>query len=343
LNILKYHGLDGLRGVAALTVLVYHPFQYLKMGEAMPTAYLAVDLFFILSGFVMAHAYENALVSGRTSALHFMKMRVARLAPAAAIGTSIGAIATLINTWGEDWPTIMDGLISISLNFLFIPAGIDLNHSGRTMLFPVNPPLWSLFFELLVNALWCLCLVQDRRRAYLLGLLSAALLVYFNMKYGTLNIGWTFKMLIAGFFRVSFGFCCGLLIYHLKPKTPPTNTWANPAASVAFLGIVLAASPGRHDFMWALLSFPAMTWLSIKGTYNRVTDLLGGISYPLYAIHSPIMILMDTVSEKLGGGLSKPVLAVTIISVSITLAYLIHRFWEQPMRMALQKRLSRVA
>lgn len=86
-----FHTLDGLRGVAAGTVLIYH-FPSLWSPASAPSAYLAVDLFFLMSGFVIEHAYGQRLATG-LGVRRFLLLRLIRLYPLYLVGTGITALA----------------------------------------------------------------------------------------------------------------------------------------------------------------------------------------------------------------------------------------------------------
>ena len=88
-----YDILDGLRGVAALIVIVYHVFE-LHAGTPVPHGYLAVDFFFILSGFVIGYAYDGRW--GKMTTGGFFKRRLIRLHPMVVMGALIGAVTFLV-------------------------------------------------------------------------------------------------------------------------------------------------------------------------------------------------------------------------------------------------------
>ena len=161
-----YELLDGLRGVAALLVVFYHIFEGLSFaagGTLITTinhGYLAVDFFFILSGFVIGYAYDDRL--GKTMSLgNFFKRRLIRLHPMIVMGAVIGAITFCIQgsvQW--DGTKIATSMVMLALlcAMFFIPAvpGVRYEVRGNGEMFPLNGPSWSLFFEYIGNILYAL-------------------------------------------------------------------------------------------------------------------------------------------------------------------------------------------
>ena len=160
--------LDGLRGVAALAVLWYHVSEGFAFAEATNGAgdgiirsfnhgYLAVDFFFLLSGFVIAYAYDDRWGKGLTIG-NFFKRRLIRLHPMLIAGAIIGAITFLIQggvTWSGEAVSTSAVLLCLALTFLFIPSvpGGSYEVRGNGEMFPLNGPYWSLFFEYIGNIL----------------------------------------------------------------------------------------------------------------------------------------------------------------------------------------------
>jgi peptidoglycan/LPS O-acetylase OafA/YrhL len=149
----RYATLDGLRGVAAFFVVCYHTHIFRGSSAIAPHGYLAVDFFFLLSGFVIASAYEKKIVAGFT-VTEFFKHRVIRLYPIALAGVLLGALRLLahytINPFeSEPAPWIA---LAILLNVLILPLWSQTHFRGE--LFPANGPVWSLFGEFLVNLGW---------------------------------------------------------------------------------------------------------------------------------------------------------------------------------------------
>src|SRR5437016_4136883 len=140
-----YVTLDGLRGVAALAVAILH--TNINMGSApwLPHAYLAVDFFFVLSGFVVAFAYDQKLLTDMTF-FGFMRVRLIRLSPMIVAGTILGAFYLLMRTHLEPGAI---GYIAVAVLFGVLLLPLDL--VVGTEQYPLNVPSWSLLFELISN------------------------------------------------------------------------------------------------------------------------------------------------------------------------------------------------
>lgn len=257
--------LDGLRGLAALCILFYHAIGPTYGLDGFRGFALAVDFFFVLSGFVVARAYEHRLSSGLTFA-GFTKIRFRRLYPTIAAGILIGGAVAL---------TEFDPLVALALTvagLLFVPL-LDDHGLG---IFPANGPQWSLFFEFFANVVHGLLLWRLRVPVLLalwvtsLGL--AALGASFH-RYTTLGVlGHTFWF---GFARVLCGYIFGILLY-------------------------------RFGFKGLKLNIPAARWL-------------GDISYPLYAVHYPVitavMLLPLVKPVLLFLGLGLPILVASLLAI----------------------------
>ena len=160
-----YDLLDGLRGVAALMVIWYHIFEgYAFAGggiiETFNHGYLAVDFFFILSGFVIGYAYDDRW--GRSLTMKsFFKRRLIRLHPMVIMGAVLGAITFCIQgciQWDGTHIALSMIMLSLLCSIFFIPAmpGAGYEVRGNGEMFPLNGPCWSLFFEYIGKHPLCL-------------------------------------------------------------------------------------------------------------------------------------------------------------------------------------------
>src|SRR5579863_6197665 len=214
----RYAFLDGIRGIAAIAILTRHTgeFWHFKLFRS----YLAVDLFFVLSGFVIAHAYDQRLREGTLSVARFMLVRLIRLYPVYLLSV-LFAGALLIAGIDTDHPGHMslgEMLGVIALTALYLPTHMS---GDEPQLFPLNGPYWSLMFELIANACYAML------RPLLTGRLLSAIVAVFGILViavthhdGRLAAGylWGYESVVAGFVRAIFGIFFGLLLYRHQAR-----------------------------------------------------------------------------------------------------------------------------
>jgi peptidoglycan/LPS O-acetylase OafA/YrhL len=190
--------MDALRGIAAMAVVFYHFGSRLGAPTTVAHGYLAVDFFFMLSGFVLAHAYTEkfpSLTLGR-----FTLIRIVRLLPMSVLGVLMGT-AYLVMRWKVQ-PAASDSLPQIlggsGLNLALIPKLWSAGATGDE-LFPANGVLWSLSFEFLINVVWAAALVRLKPLAQIgLALIGGALTAYYIAKIGNDNLGWNWSTYLGG-------------------------------------------------------------------------------------------------------------------------------------------------
>ncbi|EPR09863.1 hypothetical protein M527_06975 [Sphingobium indicum IP26] len=295
-------GLDTLRGIAALVVLYMHAIGFAG-------GHLAVDFFFMLSGFVMARTYEHRLASGKISATDFLLARFRRLWPWMAVGATLGLLVHLY-AYG---PT----------------AAVALTYVGALTLLPIsavapyllNLPAWSIFYELLANALHGAIFAKlDTKRLWgLFGVAVAAFLAaYWLIGYPRILPATSLAMQVAVIFRALTAYLMGVLVFRLFGERPPVDVplWAAAAMLPAYCVVVaLYPFPG-----WPLPFFflcgPLMLMTGIRSTGNNPASFLGDISFPLYAIHMPVL--------HLAGLLGAPHLAGAAVAVGIVSLWRAH-------------------
>jgi peptidoglycan/LPS O-acetylase OafA/YrhL len=290
--------LDGLRGLAALLV-VYHHQHLAGISDAPPAAYLAVDLFFLMSGFVIAHAYEGRLGDGMAP-LYFMRLRLVRLYPLYILGSALGlGVALAFWRLSGMHPATPLELVRATASALAMLPYFDADPS--LVAFPLNGPAWSLFFELGVNLVYAAIAVRLSSRA-LAGVCvgCAVLLAVLAARAGNLNLGIQSLGFLGGAPRVAFSFFGGVLIYRLYRQGRAPRIGASPLWALV-LGLALLCAPSCGAFAVpvalgeVLIGFPVVLWLAVGSTeppdwLARGFALAGEASYPLYAIHGPIVV-----------------------------------------------------
>ena len=367
-----YELLDGLRGVAALLVVFYHIFEGLSFaaGGTVITVinhgYLAVDFFFILSGFVIGYAYDDRLRKTMTLG-NFFKRRLIRLHPMIIMGALIGPITFYLQGavhWDGTPAATSMILLALLCAFFFIPAipGQPNDVRGNGEMFPLNGPSWSLFFEYIGNILYALFIQRLSKKALtLLVILLGAGLAWFALSdaagYGMIGVGWTLDGInfLGGSLRMLFPFTLGIWLSRgFKPVTVRGAFWiCSLILLLLFLVPYIEGSEpislnGLFESVCILLIFPFLVRLGASGktTDKRSTQIckfLGDISYPLYAVHYPIMYLFYAwlIDKKIYDIADCWAMALAVYIGCVILAYLCLKFYDEPIRRYLAKRVLR--
>lgn len=359
-----YELLDGLRGVAALMVIWYHVFEGFAtspIDQRFNHGYMAVDFFFILSGFVIGYAYDDRWKVMKTK--DFFKRRLIRLHPMVVLGTVLGAITFYIQgsvKWDGSHVAMSMLMLAVLIGLFLIPAvpGTGPEVRGNGEMYPLNGPSWSLFFEYIGNILYALFIRRLSTRALtalvvLAGIGLASFAIFNFSGYGHLGVGWTLAdyNLAGGFLRVLFSFSVGLLMSRIfKPVQIKGAFWI---CSLAIIVLLSVPHIGGNEFPWmngiydsvcTIIIFPVLVYLGASGKTTdkksaQICKFLGDISYPVYMVHYPFMYLFYAWlwSEELTFSQSWPV-AFVVFFGNILLAYLCLKFYDEPIRRYLSKR-----
>lgn len=362
-----YELLDGLRGVAALLVIWYHVFEGFAttpIDQRFNHGYLAVDFFFILSGFVVGYAYDDRWKTTMNTK-NFFKRRLIRLHPMVVMGAVLGAVTFCIQgceKWDGTHVSISMVMLALLLNLFLIPAvpGTGPEVRGNGEMYPLNGPSWSLFFEYIGNILYALFLRRlSTRQLTVLVILAGIGLASFAIGnfsgFGHLGVGWSLSdyNLPGGFLRLLFAFSVGLLMSRIfKPVKIRGSFWICSIAVAVLLSIPHIGGEeslwmnGIYDSVCILVLFPVLVWLGASGkTTDRGTAMtckfLGDISYPIYIVHYPFMYLfyawLWSGEENIPFSQAWPV-AVVVFLGSILLAYLCLKLYDEPVRRWLTKK-----
>jgi len=319
--------LDGLRGIAAIAVVIFH-FMEIAVPDYNDSfiahAYLAVDFFFCLSGFVIAYAYDQKI---RTiGALSFFKLRLIRLHPLVIIGSIIGLLMFAFDPFSNLYQKYLSQLPAMFVtSCLMIPY--PQVHERYFNLFHLNPPSWSLFWEYIANICYGLFLFKVAHKTlWLLTLIAAAVLVYEAQRSGNLGVGWGGDNVTGGGIRVFFSFLAGILVYRSKwiinsrinfigmgllllavfliPYSKEINPIVEPVIVILYFPFLIALGAGAHS----------------TASASEACKVSGELSYPLYMVHYPfIWLFMSYVEAKKPSG--NEMLAVSTFGVLFLLAF----------------------
>ena len=359
-----YNILDGLRGVAAITVVCFHLFEAYAtshLDQQLNHGYLAVDFFFILSGFVVGYAYDDRWKTMKIK--DFLKRRFIRLQPMVVIGAIIGAIMFYFqgcSVWDVSKVSIGMLLLATLLNICLIPATPGFEIRGVGEMYPLNGPSWSLFFEYIGNILYALFIRKLSIRNLAIFVLLAGLgLASFSIfgPYGDICVGFslTDDNMVGGSLRILFSFPAGLLLSRIfKPVHIKGAFWICSLSVVVLLVIPRVGDGeslwmnGLYDTVCFAFLFPLLVYLGASGKTTdkhttRVCKFLGNISYPLYMVHYPFIYLYYAwvKNESLTFVQSLPG-ALALVIGNILLAYLCLKLYDEPVRKYLAKHFLRI-
>jgi peptidoglycan/LPS O-acetylase OafA/YrhL len=328
-----------MRGVAALVVVARH-FTDAAGGHAAQFSYLAVDVFFLLSGFVLSLSYRRRFDAGMSRS-EFMKLRVVRLYPLYFVGIALGlAIEVLHNISGADFSPRALAVLAAT-NLLMLPSP---TWNLWTPVFPALIPGWSLFFEFYVAGGLFAAFRGRLTPRLLLGIicLSAMLFMIADFENGSLNVGSTWPTFLGGFPRVCFSFFAGVLLQRFHQLHPPQQrlpSWLILSVLAAVLSTTIPDLLGRlYECACVFLIFPALIYWGAEAIERRpwVGSSLGDVSYAVYVIHYPLLEIVTHVQEKIHRYPLRPAAAVFFAAV-VAISYALHRYYDEPMRAAISR------
>ncbi len=377
----RYEILDGLRGVAAMLVVVYHLFETYYHGapdQPLNHGYLAVDFFFVLSGFVIGYAYDDRW--NRMNTWNFFKRRLVRLHPMVILGTLFGA---LLFYFGDcpDFQFIKETspwlvLLVMLWGFTMIPMGTGMDIRGWGETNSLNGPAWSLQWEYFANILYALFIRRLGKVA-----LSVCVAVFAAMTvilclnidvtgflslrdYASYTVvgGWalTPDQLQIGLTRLMYPFFCGLLLSRMGwlIKVRGGFWWCS------LMIVVVLAMPwmgtdttgegrwtnGLYEAVCILVCFPFIVSIGagssvLGGKSAAINKFLGDISYPIYITHYPLIYMqMGWVRSHADAPLGQHIfVAVCIFVLAIFVAYSAYKLYDLPVREWLRNKLFKPA
>lgn len=356
--------LDGLRGVAAIIVVTFHLTEPLGTGHLdilVNHGYLAVDFFFLLSGFVIGYAYDDRWPKMTVGT--FFKRRIARLQPMVILGMTLGAIG-FYYTDSTIWPLIHTVplwklLLVMLIGYTVLPVPLSLDIRGWEEMHPLNSVGWSLFFEYIANVLYAIFIRKFSKTALsVLVVMAAIALAHMAITgpNGDVSGGWTLntQQVYIGFVRTMYPFFAGLLLSRVAKPTRIKNAFL--CCSLLVIIVLYMPRIGGAEHLWMngvyesfciIFIFPLIVYLGASGmvhgpTEHKVCKFLGDISYPLYLVHYPLVYFyVAWISNNKGiTFLTALPYALLVLSGSIILAYIGLKLYDEPVRRWLRKKLA---
>ncbi len=332
-------GLDAMRGVAALIVLALHVTTFADGMAARAPAhgYLAVDFFFMPSGFVLAHAYAARLAAGM-SPVRLLRARAIRLFPMIALGTAIGMAGAAVRHAPPVAILLAGGFGLTTLPMPPMPA-------VGPSLWPADPPLWSLHWEVMASLLFAAGLwrLPSRMLAAAIGTAGCGI-AWAVLSHGSLDLGYAPEHLFGGPLRVAYAFAAGLLMQRIAAAGRLPRI-AVPLPLTALALVACCVGPARpiagYDAIVVLAVLPLLLAAVIHAPADHAAWRIGAaLSYPLYLTHLPIIMLADHLG--LMGAASRPAgMALTALAcLAVAAAALLG--WDVPIRRRLGGQSSRL-
>lgn len=331
--------LDGMRGIAAIYVLIIHTGSYWG-NLSFHHSYLAVDLFFVLSGFVIAHAYESKLDNGQLSIKNFIFIRLIRLYPMYFLSVIFASTIFILHYLSGRHATLNNYHVIelITLSFLFLPTYLP----SFIYLFPLNIPYWSIFYELIINVAY----VFTRKKLTnhillaLVLLLSCllALMVYFR---GDISAGLTWRLtsIASALARSSFGIFLGIYLFRVNKQfliniTPPS--WVIVLlTALTLMTPDLGAFNGLFDLFAVTIIFPVLVLVGLRSKHGPSTDLifkkLGVVSYPMYLLHIPVSLIIYLYAGDMVESYA-PLSGAGLVIILIVLCLGVEKYLDAPVR-----------
>ena len=341
--------LDGARGIGAMLVVLGHSAMFWPGFPTLPLVPL-VDIFFVLSGFVLAFAYEPRFDRGMTPR-QFMLARVIRLYPLYILGILMGTLVHLYaNSDNTSGMSLTDQLLNSAPAFLMIPW-MDPNSE---YIYAANVPAWTLFFEMVINLVYILIYPYIRRTSGLLVVLAISLAMFIAMAihYDTTDLGSRWTEFWGGFGRVSCTFFAGVLIYRMMGKPRETASRRSLLSVPLILLILLYGINGPENWFLArsiilvTIVGPFLLWLYLIVQPPRwlatTFAALGGMSYALYILHFPIYEIVKRLAWRYPEILLDiPMLgSFVVLAASMIFSYAAWQWYDEPVRAAINKRLK---
>lgn len=341
-----FETLDVIRGLAAVVVAERHLSRF--FGDViLPGGYFAVDIFFVLSGFVLAHAYEKRLRSG-LGVGRFFCIRLIRLYPLYIVALLIGLIAIYLKAdqgqYNSLWLTMCFGLFFVPMIGVFNPYA-----HGNVM--PLNHPAWTLPLEFLINIVHALLAprLHNRLLAAML-IVSGIALMATGAHYGTLDVGFSTSNFWGGFARVGFSYFAGVALYRIWQWRPhPHVSLLFVLTLLATLFVVPVAPSWRlyYDVGMTVLFIPYLIYaaasVKLGACTSRVLLPLGAASYAYYVLHVPFAEFYEAIARHAGVRLLDytPWSGSLLFAVLLGMTLMLDARYDRPLRKALIAKVSK--
>src|SRR5258708_27290425 len=339
-----------VRGLAALVVLIYHvDFMFGLRHWLLHGGYLAVDLFFVLSGFVLSFTYGRGIADGSLGIRKYAVARIARLFPLFLATTCVGFVvmtARYRSIYGDFDPA--NSVKTALFNIFMMPSFVGMFNIKTA--FPFNPATWFIFFELVASFLFFYFFGRANRITLIVvAALAWLVLVIAVVWLGTIDLGYQSDNFFAGFPRVIFSFTVGVLIQRAFVRNPwQCRPWPFYALLASWLMLVqlrvVFAVPAVFDLLVVTIFLPGLVavgaGVALTGRSRAVAIFLGQTSYAVYLTQGSLIIAAAGVSQFL---LDRKIyelgswVGFVFVPLVVVVSYLSYRYYELPARIMLRQ------
>jgi peptidoglycan/LPS O-acetylase OafA/YrhL len=335
--------IDGLRAVAVVSVVLFHAFPHM-----LPGGFVGVDIFFVISGYLISGILFKELESNSFTYAHFYQRRLRRIFPALIAVLAMTCIAGWFYMSPLDYRRLGKEVVSggaFLANFaLWSETGyFDSDAQSKPLLH-----LWSLAVEEQFYLLWPFLLTMAwklRRGLLATTCLTAALSFAVNIATVKLHPAAAFYSPLSRFWELMLG---GMLAYRAMRWSEVNDTFGNLRSVIGLL--LLAASftlfssntvfPGVAALLpvvGALLLISASpSWINRRVLGSEPLRKIGLVSYPLYLWHWPILYMVSNYQWWSGAG--NLIARIIAIAISLVLSVATYKFIECPVRFGSQSR-----
>lgn len=337
--------LDGLRGIAALAVVIFHFMEWIFPDinrNFIGHGFLAVDFFFCLSGFVIGYAYDDRI--RKMGVGGFFRARLIRLHPLVVLGSVLGLLGFLLDPFALPIAYDSGRILLLFVGSLFL-IPLPIMEERFFNLFAFNAPSWSLFWEYVANIFYALVLYKVGRRSLAaLTILAAAGICIVSYRAGNLLGGWSKDNFLDGGARVAYSFLACLFLYRSNWIIKNRIGFLGLASLLAFAFIM----PGSKwnwltETLIVLLYFPLLVSLGAGSSpspqWRNICRFSGNISYPLYMTHyAAIWVFGNYFTNKKPAASELPFIIIGSTILLVAFAYLVMGFYDIPVRRYLAKK-----
>jgi peptidoglycan/LPS O-acetylase OafA/YrhL len=326
-----------------------------KFDQILNHSYLAVDFFFVLSGFVIGYAYDDRW--NKMSIGQFLKRRIFRLHPMVILGTLFGVVMFYFGA-SAAFPLIHDTplwkvLLYAVLGILMIPTPAAVDIRGWREMYTLDAPTWTLAFEYIANILYALFIRKfSKTLLAILVVVAACATLHLTLTQGDVTGGWTLDAhhLHVGFTRLMYPFFAGLLLYRLGKGIRIPHAFAT--CSLLLVAVLIVPRVGGPESLWKngiyesaviLVIFPLIVAIGaggkVKGkTVSRLCKLLGDISYPVYLMNYPICYAHTAWIANTGHTVAEAGwVPYAVFAATLLISYLAMKYYDIPVRKWLRK------